>query len=340
MAMARLDRITAMLLARGKAPDTPTAVVYRATTPMQRTLIAPLGKLAEEVRAAQLTSPAVIVIGPVVHHREQLRWLERTPLFGKRVLVTRPRPQAARLVRRLEELGADTLTLPAVEIREPVDWSPVDEALAQLAEYRWVVFTSVHGVQSFFGRLLDKGRDLRALRSTQLAVIGPITADALRSFHLQPDLMPTEYCSESLAAALKGRAAGQRILLARADRGRDFLREELARWARVDQVSVYSQVDAVAGESEALARLRSGNIDYITLTSSNIARSLVRALDTTSMDQIKSGSVQLVTISPVTSGTVRELGLPVAAEATTYTTDGLVDALLGLATKMTCDDSG
>jgi len=197
--------------------------------------------------------------------------------------------------------------------------------------YQWLVFTSVNGVHAFFGRLLRTGRDLRALGSVRLAAIGPSTAEALRSYHFVPDLIPVEYCSESLAAALKERAAWQRVLLARADRGRDLLREELAKVAQVDQVVVYSQVDAVEADSEALAQLRRGELDYITLTSSNIARSLFRALDATSQDRIRAGTIQVVSISPVTSRTVRELGLPVAAEATQYTTDGLIRALTSLA---------
>src|SRR5205085_10940353 len=139
----------------------------------------------------------------------------------------RARHQAGDLVRRLEQLGAVPLLLPAVEVREPADWGPVDRALADLAGYHWLVFTSANGVHALIRRLRQTGRDLRALGGARLAVIGPGTADALRAYHLEPDLVPAEFRSEGLAAALKGRAAGQRILLARADRGRDVLRQEL-----------------------------------------------------------------------------------------------------------------
>jgi uroporphyrinogen III methyltransferase/synthase len=332
MAIARLESITSKLLAQGKAADTPSAVIHRATTASQRTLIAPLSELAAAVRAAGLTSPAVVVIGPVVQLRESLEWFEQRPLFGKHILVTRPQNQAGRLVHRLEELGASAVVLSAVVIREPADWPSVDKVLGQLATYQWLVFTSANGVHAFVRRLLHSGRDLRALGSLRLAVIGPSTAEALRSYHLEPDVIPIEYCSESLAAALKERTVGQRLLLARADRGRDLLREELARSAHVDQVAVYSQVDAVNADSEEFGPLRRGEIDYITLTSSNIARNLVGKLDAATLNRIKAGMIGIVTISPVTSQTVRELGLPVAAEATTFTTDGLVDALVRLAT--------
>ena len=145
--------------------------------------------------------------------------------------------------------------------------------------------------------------------------------------------MPARYCSESLAEALRERAAGQRILLVRADRGRELLREELAQSAQVEQIAVYSQADADLSGSEALKRLRDGELHYVTLTSSNIARSLIQALDQASRDRITAGKVELVSISPVTSQTVRAMGLPVAAEATEYTTRGLIEALVRLASR-------
>src|SRR5262249_20136516 len=164
------------------------------------------------VEAAGLRSPTLIVIGPVVAFRERLAWFEQRPLFGKHVLVTRPRDQAGELVRPLEELGATVSVLPTVEIREVADYSAVDAALDRLSRYRWLVFTSSNGVHAFLRRLRQRGKDLRALGGISLAVIGPATADALRSYHLEPDLVPEEYRSESLAAALRERVRGQRVL--------------------------------------------------------------------------------------------------------------------------------
>jgi uroporphyrinogen III methyltransferase/synthase len=215
-----------------------------------------------------------------------------------------------------------------VEIREPADWAPADRALGNLSRYQWLVFTSVNGVHAVVRRLRQLGSDLRALGSLRLGAIGPGTAEALRGYWLEPDVVPAEYRSEALAAALREHVRGQRVLLARADRGREVLREALAAVAEVEQVAVYSQVDAAAIEPGLLDRLRSGAIHYITLTSSNIARALVRVLDETCKEQIASGTVKLVSISPVTSAAVRELGLPVAAEATVYTTEGIVAALV------------
>jgi uroporphyrinogen III methyltransferase/synthase len=328
MGVARLPVLAQTLIDHGKEADTPAAAVHWATTPRQRTVVAPLRDLPRAVQEAQLQAPALVFVGPVVALRQQLAWAESRPLFGKGALVTRPRHQAGEMVRRLEELGAEVFVLPAVAVREPADWGPVDRALAQLASYQWLVFTSANGVDFLLRRLLQAGRDLRALGSVRLAAIGPATADALRRFHLEPDFVPTEYRSEGLAAGLKERACGQRVLLARADRGRELLRDVLAAVAEVDQVAVYSQVDAIDPDAEALTALREGRIEYITLTSSNIARALVRALDPATHERIRAGAVRLVSISPVTSAAVLELGFPVAAEAAEYTMEGVIAALL------------
>jgi uroporphyrinogen III methyltransferase/synthase len=331
MAIARLEEIVATLLARGKDGSTPAAAVRWGTTGEQRTIEAPLGELPAAVARAGLAAPALVVVGGVVSLRRELAWFERRPLFGRRVLVTRPRGQSAEMVRHLEGLGASVLLLPAVEIREIGDWGPVDRAIAGIAGYGWIVFTSVNGVRAFLGRLRHVGRDLRALGGARLAAIGPATAEALREFHLEPDVVPTRFRSEGLVEALKERVRGQRVLLARADRGRELLRDELSAVAEVEQVAVYSQVDAPELDPAVLADLRDGRIDFVTLTSSNIARSLACVLNPESRERIRSGGVRLITISPVTSAAVNEAGLPVAAEAREETVEGVIEALLELA---------
>jgi len=331
MGASHLDEIVASLLAQGKAPDTPAAVVRQATLGCQRTVTAALADLPAAARAAGIEAPALTIVGPVVGLRESAGWFERLPLFGRGVLVTRPRHQAAEMTSRLEQLGAVPYLLPTVEVREPDDWAPVDAALSDLGRYQWLVFTSSNGVHALIQRLLQTGRDLRALGSIRLAVIGPSTAAALRSHLLVPDFMPASYNSEALAAGLAERAAGQRVLLARADRGRDVLRQELAAVATVDQVAVYSQVDRVDADPAVLDALRRGDVHFITLTSSNIARSLGRVVDEPIRERIGSGAVKLVTISAVTSQDVRALGWPVAAEAKEATVEGVLTALVALA---------
>jgi uroporphyrinogen III methyltransferase/synthase len=333
MGQRRLDHVVQRLIEHGKSTHTPVAVVHWATLGRQKTVEATLQEIAVATRDAGITAPAVTIVGDVVSLRQKVSWVESRPLLGRTVLVTRPAGQEAELVRRLENLGAEVMTQPTVVIGEPDDWRPVDEALANLDVYQWLVFTSVNGVHFFLRRLRHSGRDLRALGGIRLAAIGPATAEALRSYHLEPDVVPASYRSEELAEALAPLVAGQRVLLARADRGREVLREILQNVARVDQVAVYSQKDVSVAEPLVLEALARGRVDFVTLTSSNIARALFRILDEPGRIALASGAARVLTISLVTSATVRELGWPVAVEASVFTTEGLLDALVKLAGK-------
>jgi uroporphyrinogen III methyltransferase/synthase len=298
----------------------------------QRTLVAPLVDLPRRAREEGLHAPALILIGPVVAMREELAWFERRPLFGKRVLVTRPRRQAGALIEKLIDLGAVPYLLSAVEIREIADWAPVDRAIGSLAQYHWLVFTSANGVAAFLGRLDALGLDLRVLGHIRLAAIGPKTAEALRAYHLKADVVPKRFQSEDLAAELKAQVRpGERVLLARADRGRDLLREELAKICDVEQVAVYAQIDSVEIDDGVLDALRRGEIEYVTLTSSNIARAFLERLDATCKRRLEQGELKLVSISAVTSAEVHRLGFTVAGEAIEATTEGVIDAIIKLA---------
>jgi uroporphyrinogen III methyltransferase / synthase len=334
MGIARLPVITGELLKYGKHPDTPAGIIERASVGEQRSVFATLATLEEARRHAGLEAPGLILIGEAVAQRAPHPWFENRPLFGQRVLVTRPAHQAAGMVRKLEHLGAVVSRMPVIEIREPADVSPVDRALDQLRDdaWDWLVFTSANGVHALLRRLDALGRDLRDLGSVKLAAIGPKTADALREYRLRADLVPaTAFSSEGLADALKPHVAGKRVLLARANRGRDLLRTALAAVATVEQVTVYDQADIADPDAATLDALRRGEIRYVTLPSSNIARGVLGGFDETIRGRVERGEIRLVAISPETGNAVRELGLPVAAEATTFTEDGLIQAVTDLA---------
>jgi uroporphyrinogen III methyltransferase/synthase len=328
MAMARLPQIVEALLKHGKSPATPAAIVHWGSVGNQRTIEAPLSDLPSAAKAAHLRAPSIVIVGDVVRMRAELTWFEKRPLFGKQIVVTRPRSQAADLARQLEKLGAVPHIMPMIEVGPPRDWSPVDRALTQLTSYHWLVFTSANGVHSLLRRLRETGRDLRSLGATKLAAIGPSTAEALHSYYLDADVVPASFRSESLVDALKHRVAGQRVLLARADKGREILHVELSKVATVDQVAVYSQVEVVQPDDPTFELLREGHIHFVTLTSSNIARAFARRLDEKCLERIASGTTKLISISPVTSQTTREAGLPIAGEATRYTSEGIIEVLL------------
>lgn len=327
MGMGRIQSLTAALRQAGRPATTPAAVVCWGTLPRQQTVLGSLENLAERVAEADVTSPAVIVVGDVARLHERLAWFEKRPLFGRSIVVTRPRGQAETMIARLRELGAEAIEFPLVRIAPPDDWSPVDEALARLDEYDWLVFTSSNGVRFLLDRLLETA-DLRRLGTIRLAAIGPGTALALASYRLRADLVPQSYVAEDLADALAPEVRGKRVLLARADRGRTVLEESLARsGANVERLTVYRNIDEVEREPDVIERLRRGEVEWITLTSSAITASLVKGLD----DEVRARlghDIKLASISPVTTSTACEFGLEIAAEAREYTADGVIDAIL------------
>ena len=328
MGIARLPILVAELMKHGMDPETPTLIVERASLGEMRSVTTRLADLEAVRRAAGLEAPGLIVIGEAVRHRQPSSWFEQRPLFGRRVLVTRPKQQAEEMVRRLEILGAVPSVLSALEIREPADWAPVDAALDRLAEFDWLVFTSANGVHGFFKRLLTRG-DLRTLGRIKIAVVGPKTAMTLRNYHLHADAVPKDvHSAEGLVELLAPSVAGRRVLLVRANRGRETLPVELAQVCPVEGIVVYEQHDAIDTESDSYAALRRGEVEFITLSSSNVARSLLRSFDETLRGRVLRGDVKLVAISPETAAAVEEFGLPVDAVSKTASSEGLIRAVI------------
>jgi uroporphyrinogen III methyltransferase/synthase len=322
MGVTSAESWTAALLEAGRSPDTPAAIIRRCSWPDQRTYACTLGTVSSTISQQRIRPPVVVIVGDVAATGPTYDWLSQRPLFGLRILVTRPEQQSADLADVLAELGADVLLQPAIEIAAPQDWSPVDKAIGELARYDWIVFSSANGVRAFLDRLILQGRDLRSLGVCRLAAIGPGTADELRRYHLTPDVVPAEFRAESLAAALEGAASGKRFLLIRASRGREILAETLTgAEADVTQVVTYESRDVVTPDAEVARLLEAGQIDWVTVTSSAIAHALVGMFG----DALR--SARLASLSPVTSATLAELGLPVAAEAREYTIAGLVAAV-------------
>jgi uroporphyrinogen III methyltransferase/synthase len=311
------------LIERGKSPETPVMIVRRCTWTDQTTIRCTLGTVAEVVRERELRPPTIIVVGEVVSLAPELSWFARRPLIGKRVMVTRPRRQTRDLAERLVELGADVVFQPAIEISDPPDWAQVDGAIERIGGYDWLVFSSANGVQYFLDRLWDKNVDLRKLGQLSLAAIGPGTADELARYRLKADLVPKTYRAEALAEELSADARGKSFLLARASRGREVLSERLAAaGAAVDQIVVYSSDDVERPQSEVAEALAEGRIDWITVTSSAIGRSLARLFG----QDLR--HAKLASISPITSEVLSQLGYEPRAEAEVYTMDGLLAAIL------------
>ena len=239
------------LMSHGKSAYTPVAIVRRCTFADQQTIFTTLGKVDEHLGPGKLRPPAVVIVGAVARERTVENWFTSRPLFGRTVLVTRPAHQADAMVSKLRALGADVLYQPAIEISPPADWRPVDAVIERLADFDWLVFSSSNGVEYFFNRLLERGRDLRAVGGCQLAAIGPATADALATYHLKADVCPDEYRAEALAASLAPLAKGKKFFLARASRGREVLAEMLtAAGGHVTQAVVYESRDVTTPDSQ------------------------------------------------------------------------------------------
>lgn len=323
MGITTASKWTSSLIAGGKPPSTPAAIVRRCTLPDQQTVHTTLGKLAAVVEERKIRPPAVVIVGDVARQRDAASWFTTRPLFGQTVLVTRPEHQANELADMLRAEGANVLIQPVVEIADPHEWSAADAAIERLDEFDWIVFSSVNGVEKFLGRLFDRKLDMRRAGRAKLAAIGPATAAALADRHLHADLMPSEFRAEALAADLAPLARGKRVLLIRASRGRDVLAELLSQaGAVVEQAVVYESRDIESPDSEVRDALTAGRVDWTTVTSSAIARSLVAMFGETLR------KTRLVAISPLTAETLAETGHPAALVAETYTSGGILAAIL------------
>lgn len=326
MGVENIERISSQLIANGRSADCPAAVIRWGTRPEQRTLITTVGKAAADVKATGMKPPAIFLVGEVVKLREQLQWFDNKPFFGKTVVVTRARAQASALTKKLEAQGARVLEVPAIKIVPPADFAPLDKAIAEIDTYKWLILTSVNGVEYFFDRLLKAGKDARALCGVKIAAIGSATAEALKCYGITADLIPSAYKAEELADALaKDTKAGDKLLLARAKVARNVLPERLrALGAQVDVVTAYETVADCQNKEELLEALESGEASLVTFTSSSTVTNL---LDVLADKKDLLNKVALAAIGPVTAETLEKHGLKPAVSAAEYTIDGLMTAI-------------
>jgi uroporphyrinogen III methyltransferase / synthase len=332
MGMKRLAEITTALVAHGRDPSTPAVVVQWGTWPRQRVLEGTVADIAARAASEGIANPAVVVIGEVGRLRQRMRWFDALPLFGKRILVTRPEHQAEDTARAIRERGAEPVVVPAIEIIPPPDVEAFERHLEQLGLYDVVAFTSANGVQRVMGALRRRGRDARAFGTALVAAIGPGTEGALFSRGIAADVVAKEFRGEGLAASIlealaKSKQATGKVLLLRALAARDALPSLLrAAGLEVDVVPAYETRPAPRAAIEALVGdLEAGNIDVVTFTSSSTVRELCAALGPRSSELLSKSIV--ATIGPVTADTAREHGLTVQVSADEYTVAGLLDAL-------------
>jgi uroporphyrinogen III methyltransferase/synthase len=331
MGLRKIDSLMQRLVEHGRDPATPAAVVSNASLPTQRTIIGTVSDIGKRARDAAIEMPALTIVGSVVTLHEELRWFERLPLFGKRVLITRPEGQSEQMAQALRDQGADPLELPTVRIAPPSDPELLARHVARAGEYDWAVFTSVNGVEAFFAACDRLQLDARVLGGVKVAAIGPATGAALQLRGVRPDVVPTEYRGEAVATAIRerdGTLAGRKVLITRAEVAREVMPRMLREaGATVDVVPAYRTLPAAA---ETFARIRGllerGAIDIVAFTSSSTVERLVEGLGEGSSALLRRASI--AAIGPITAETAGRLGLPAEVVAAEYTASGLVRALV------------
>jgi uroporphyrinogen III methyltransferase/synthase len=325
MAMATLPGVIGELRKHGLPDDTPVAIVHDGTKPTQETLVGTLATIVADVERARFAAPAVVVVGSVVNERESIRWFDRTVVFGKRVLVTRPANASAEFAQQLWESGAEPILAPTIAIGPPDDPAPAIAAVARVREYAWVVFTSRNGVDAFFDILRAGGKDARAFGDAKIAAIGPKTAAALTAHGIRVDFIPHAYVNEAVAEGLATRTApGDRLLVFRAQEARDVLQDTLRADGRI--------IDAVAAYKTRYVhdpdlRAKAERADIVTFTSASTVHGFVHNIaDAVTLLESKT----VAAIGPITAAAAHKLGIGIDVVAEEFTVEGLLQALEGV----------
>lgn len=330
MGMGRLQEIVSELLAGGMAPETPAAVVEWASLPRQRSLGSTVGSLVDEVEKRGLKAPAIVIIGEVAERREALRWFEKRPLFGQRVVVTRNRDQAGELREKLEALGAEVLEIPLVQISADPHPETADEVFAEFWGYEWIVFSSANGVRYFFEEFYRRFPDIRALGGIRFAAIGAATAREIESHRLSVELIAEKSTAEGLAEALVGTGSldNAKVLVVTGNRNRKVLVNKLHdAMAIVDELPVYKTELAELGENPVVADFREKGADLMIFTSSSAVTSFIAQAQALKLHP-NAAPPKAVSLGPITSEKLKSRGITVSVEAKEPNLDSLLQAVV------------
>jgi uroporphyrinogen III methyltransferase/synthase len=329
----QLPRVLESLVKHGWPEETQAVAIYSATMPGQETLAGTLLELIQELRDRPRRAPATLVVGRVVGLRPHVRWYDDRPLFGRRVLVTRPRDQATELIDRLTMLGADAIEAPLITIKPPTDPEPLRAAAATPEAFDWIVFSSANAAHAFMIAVRETGGDSRSLKGPRLCAVGTATADKLDQYGIKVDMIPGEFRAEAVVAAITGAGpvSGKRVLVPRADIGREVLIEQLRQaGAVVTDVIAYRTVLNEAPrehDPDVYGLLLDGRIDVVTFASPSAVRSFVRIYGAEAAADLLKNTVVAV-IGPVTAEAARHVGIPVTIQPKTYTVAALVDGIV------------
>jgi uroporphyrinogen III methyltransferase/synthase len=322
MGLGNLPNITKSLMENGKNPATPVAVLQEGTTARQRVAVGTLETIVDEVKHQGIQTPAISVVGDVVNLRETIDWYGKKPLSGKSVLVTGTKAMCGRLTPRLREEGAEAIEFSLVNTEKLIEESLVN-AIEEIKDYTWAVFTSANGVRFFFEYLKENRIDLRSLHALKFAVIGEGTAKALEERGIFYEYLPTAYSSKDMAEQMIPRLTKEdKVLLLRAKEASKELPDALEKaGVSYTAVSLYHTVydRRKADELNRIIRF----VDYITFASSSAVKAFWEMVE--DKDAIVG---KCISIGPVTTKTADQLGLTIDQTASVYSAEGIVDVLL------------
>ncbi len=327
MGVKNLPNITSNLLAAGKEPETPAALIRWGTTGDQETLVGDLVNIAQQAKDRGFKPPSVLVVGGVVSLRPMLNWFETRPLFGRGIVITRPEAQAEEFLALLRAEGAQPHLFPTIRIVPPESFQKLDRAIENIDTYQWLIFTSANAVRFFFQRLQTLERGLNDLGNVRICAIGPITAGEVEKRGPAVHLVPPVFTSEGVLEILeKEDLAGKRILIPRAEKARDILPSGLVRaGAEVDCITAYRTVSSGRKKSDLDRLIREGRVDVITFTSPS---TVAHFMDIMGASYPLPPAVKIACIGPVTADAARKAGLAVDILQERYTVPALVERLV------------
>jgi len=333
MTVKNISMVCQRLIENGRDPDTPVAVIRWGTRADQNTLVSTLKNITELVKENEIKPPAVMVVGEVVRLRETLKWYEKKPLFGHRVLVTR---EHAVGFEPLAELGAEIIEFRTIEIVPPDDWTELDRAIEKIDSYTWLIFTSANGVKFFFQRLIDKDRDIRELKGVNICAVGTKTASAIRNYGIKVDLVPEKFSAEGLIEVFTKDSEqglkGIKILLPRAETAREvFPRRVRELGGEIDVFTAYKTVKPEVHGKRLKRFLKEGKISIATFTSAATFNNYMEIMGEDALGLLK--DVIIAVIGPVTAKAVEDAGLKVHIMPEEATVDAMVKEIIKWVTK-------
>jgi uroporphyrinogen III methyltransferase/synthase len=338
MTVKNISLVCKKLIDNGRSPDTPVAVIRWGTRADQTTLVGNLKTMPDLIKENEIKPPAVMVVGEVVRLREILKWYEKKPLFGQRILITREHSEG---YESLEELGAEIIEFRTIEIVPPEDWTEVDRAIEKIESYNWLILTSANGVKFFFRRLFEKEKDIRDLKGIKICAVGTKTADAINKFGIKVDLVPEEFNAEGLIAVFSQQYAGAlhatplrgiKFLLPRAETAREIFPQKVCELGgEIDVVTAYRAVKPETHGKRLKRFLKEGKITIATFTSATTFNNFIEIAGEDADALLK--DVAIAVIGPVTAKAIEKAGLKVSIMPKEATIEAMVNEIIKWAKK-------